>query len=316
MSNDNRQRSNRWFTMGCVSVVLATGALAQPPGSTVEEVPATTAEAQAFLGYWMLSAKLGERDAKMGLVLETNRDEGDPTGVAGSLVSGFGEMEASNFRRRGDRLVFDLSSGIGEFMVEIGVDDDTIEGTFGDEAGTLTADFTGLKSDRAAFEVFLIPDNETRITRGDQMVRLRFAQPAADSADFHQLEALRPGDVVRFLEFAAIKLTTDFDLVFGDLEVDTENVAEDYAGVYSLWLKRTTDGWNLVFNHKPDVWGTQHNPDGDLGEVPLSLSEAPEPSEQLTARLEEGEGGAMLHLTWGPHHWSTPFRIEAGEAAN
>lgn len=317
------------FALALFLVIGALSSTTSPALAQVPEAAATPAaasssddgagtvsasDAQAYLGYWELSAKLGESETKMGLVLETDREGGNPESLSGRLVSPFGEMTADRFRKTGDKLGFDLSSNLGKFLVEIEVDDDQISGVFGDEGGSLTAGFSGHKSDRLAFQRFMAPENEARIQKGDQMVRLRFARPGVESVDFAQIGSLEPGQVVRFLEYGAIKLMTDFALQFGDLLVDTENVAEDYPGVYSLWLKRTEDGWSLVFNHKPDVWGTQYDSGADLGEVPLSHSEAShaeasQSSPRLVAALEENESGARLSMSWGPHQWQTPFEI-------
>ena len=297
----------------------ASGATSPPAGAPAAEtaangVPVTATDAQAFLGYWLLTVKLGQNTQKFGLLLD---DEGiDGNALGGKLVSGFGEMTAEKFVLQGGALGFDLASDVGRFRVEIRVQGDDLSGTFGDTAGAMRAEFTGEKSDRLAFQRFLVPDNESRIARGALLVRLRFVSPAAEGPDFAQIASAKPGDVVRFVDDMAIKLTTDLPLVFGTLAVPIENVAAGYPGVYSLWLKRTERGWSLVFNHKPDVWGTQHRPDADLGEVAPELSPAEAPSKRLRASIEEtdaAQGEAVLRLTWGPHTWSVPFRIEPSE---
>lgn len=273
--------------------------------------PVSAIDAQAYLGYWLLTVRLGQNAQKFGLQLEDHGVDGDE--LSGKLVSGFGEMTAEKFALVDGTLGFDLASDVGRFRVEIQVEDDALRGVFGDTAGAMRAEFTGERTDRLGFARFLVPDNESRIARGEHMVRLRFVSPAADGPDFAQIASAKPGDVVRFLDEMAIKLTTDLPLVFGSLRVPTENVAAGYPGVYSLWLKRTTEGWNLVFNHKPDVWGTQHRPSADLGEIALEHQPAEQPSERLRGSLEEtaaAEGDAVLRLTWGPHTWSARFRIE------
>jgi hypothetical protein len=279
---------------------------------TESSAPVTATDAQAFLGHWLLTVQLGQSSQKFGLLLD---DEGiDGNDLSGKLISGFGEMTAGKFALSDGALAFDLASDVGRFHVEIRIEGgDDLRGVFGDTAGSMRAEFTGEKSDAAAFERFLVPDDESRITRGEQMVRLRFVSPPAAGADFQQIAAARPGDVVRFVDHPAIKLTTDLPLVFGALEVPTGNVAPGYPGVYSLWLKRTERGWNLVFNHKPDIWGTQHRPSADLGEVALELTRAEPVQDRLGATIAEtvaGQGEAILRLTWGPHTWSVPFRIE------
>jgi hypothetical protein len=290
---------------------LPTPASGVPDTGLAQTQPVSAIDAQAYLGYWLLTVKLGQNTQKFGLQLDDHGAEGDE--LSGKLVSGFGEMTAEKFALVDGALGFDLASDVGRFRVEIQIEDDDLRGVFGDTAGAMRAEFTGERTDRLGFARFLVPDNESRMARGERMVRLRFVSPAADGPDFAQIASAKPGEVVRFVDEMAIKLTTDLPLVFGSLRVPTENVAAGYPGVYSLWLKRTTEGWNLVFNHKPDVWGTQHRPIADLGEVALELQPAEQPSERLRGSIEEtaaGQGEAVLRLIWGPHTWSARFRIE------
>ena len=78
--------------------------------------------------------------------------------------------------------------------------------------------------------------------------------------------------------------------------------------MYSLWLKKVDDGWHLVFNEKPDVWGTQHDSAADVGEVSLTHETAAEPTEKLECTIsKDGEDGT-LRLAWGPNVWSTHFK--------
>ena len=120
---------------------------------------------------------------------------------------------------------------------------------------------------------------------------------------------------MRFLEFGAIKLTTDFPMEIGGLEIPVGNITDGYPGVYGVWLKRTEDGWSLVVTNEPDVWGTQFDASSVHGEVPLERSAADEPADQLTAKLDEsseGSGSGNLVLSWGEHQWTTTFKVDAG----
>ncbi|MDX1382594.1 MAG: hypothetical protein R3190_03065, partial [Thermoanaerobaculia bacterium] len=219
----------------------------------------SASEIGPFLGYWMLEMKFGDNDVRMGLIIDRVPDE---TGAEAKVVSSFfGELTGTNLRMEGDVFSFDLNGPFGQIDVDTQIAaKNELVGHLADDQGRLDADFKGSLSDRQAFLRFTTPENETRIQRGDRMVRLRFAMPPAGERDFQQIEGLEPGQVVQFLEHAVIKLTTELDLAFGDLSIRTENVAADYPGVYGLWLKRTADGWSLVFNSKADVWGTQYDP--------------------------------------------------------
>lgn len=139
---------------------------------------------------------------------------------------------------------------------------------------------------------------------------IRYGNIPAEGADYEQFENLKPGEVARYVASHAAKFTTPLDLVFGDVTVKTGNAAEDYPGVYSLWLKKTQDGWALVFNDKADVWGTQHRPAADAAEVPLAYSTPDEPSKKLQINFSKNDDiSGTLTLTWGPHHWTAPFTV-------
>ena len=114
----------------------------------------------------------------------------------------------------------------------------------------------------------------------------------------------------RFVGGRATKLFTDANITLGDTLVKTENVAKDYPGVYSLWLKRVGDGWHLVFNEEPDIWGTQHNPEADVAEIPLTLGTLEVSQDAFLIKLEkEGETSAVLRLAWGTQEWTANLSL-------
>ena len=143
--------------------------------------------------------------------------------------------------------------------------------------------------------------------------------------DYANLTNAQPGEVVVLTTCAAPKFRTDFHLLFGETRIERDNVAENYPGVYSLWLKKTTEGWNLVFNWKADVWGTMHDPEADVAEIPLDYTfeeseakaiatlllaeEKPKDAPRFKAQLTEENGEVLFTMEWGPHHWSTRFTI-------
>ena len=314
------------LSIGALPLMFAWALLVSAASSVGQEAEGeatrlTATEAQAFLGYWMLEAKLGEQPLEMGL--EIDEDFESPGAVATTLVSSlFGELEASNLRRVEEKFSFDVTTAFGDFVMDLWFEDQQLRGKLADASGAFSADVVAEPSDRISYERFRVPEDESRIEIGETMIRLRFVSPAAGETDFEQIATIEPGKVVRFLDEQAIKLATDLTLRFGELEVNPGNVADNYPGVYSLWLKRTEGGWNLVFNHKPDVWGTQHDPAADLGEVPLTHGKAEEASDVLVGSLDElPEGGrnSALRLTWGSHTWSAPFEVllprETGEDA-
>lgn len=151
--------------------------------------------------------------------------------------------------------------------------------------------------------------SETAIDLGDERrIRVTWTPVPADGRDYEGLAELEPGEVASITASAPPKLWTHKDLSFGDTTVPYGNVAENYPGVYGLWLRKTEDGWNLIFNNKPDVWGTMYDPDADAAEIPLEHSGSEAEDDALTIELtQESEGRGTLVLTWGEHQWSAPF---------
>ncbi|MDX1382614.1 MAG: DUF2911 domain-containing protein [Thermoanaerobaculia bacterium] len=127
-------------------------------------------------------------------------------------------------------------------------------------------------------------------------------------ADYAALESLGPGEVSVSTGAAALKLRNEVDLIFGGVAVPAGNHAEGFAGTYSLWLKRTADGWSLVVNDEADVWGTQRDPAQDVAEVPVRYESTAESASEQALALEASDGGGVLVLSWGPHRWSAPFK--------
>jgi len=130
--------------------------------------------------------------------------------------------------------------------------------------------------------------------------QLQFERDAAQP-----LAALQAGQVLPLARAAAIRLRTETDLAFGSTVVPAGNHAPGYPGIYSLWLKRAQDGWRLVFNAQPDVWGTQHDRTHDVVEVPLEWKPLAPAVERLSVELRaDGAAGGLVRLAWGPNEWT------------
>lgn len=150
--------------------------------------------------------------------------------------------------------------------------------------------------------------NETKIYRGeDKQVRITWGYWHVDGPDYAQIETLDPGSVVEITISAPAKLWTDVALTFDGGTVEAGNVAENYPGVYSIWLKRTADGWSAVFNNKPDVWGTMYDPSVDVVEAPLTHTVADERVEEFDIEIAGSGDGGTIDFAWGEHRWSLPF---------
>ncbi len=145
--------------------------------------------------------------------------------------------------------------------------------------------------------------NLAELELAGKQLRISYPDLLTDSDDYRALESLTAGDVAAWNSGRAVKLLTHVSLSFDGIVVPYGNASPDYPGVYSLWPKRTADGWSLVFNGEADIWGSQRNPAADAVEVPLEHSSADEPAEKLTIEFLEIEPGTVLRIAWGGHQF-------------
>lgn len=138
-------------------------------------------------------------------------------------------------------------------------------------------------------------------------VEIVYSLLPVDGPDHASIGTLEAGEVLRLTRGMALKLKTGLELRFGELVARTENVAEDYPGVYSLWLRREAEGWSLVLNEEPDIWGTMRDPAHDVGSVPIRYWLDEEPARRLEVELLPVEAGGHLGIAWGRHRWGVDF---------
>jgi len=136
----------------------------------------------------------------------------------------------------------------------------------------------------------------------------RRAGLVVDGPDFGRLMTTRDGAVIELTEAPALRLSIDRAVRAGKVVLRPGNQAPAFPGAYSLWLKRTGPGWRLVFNGEPDVWGSQHNSQSDVGEIDLAYSQGGEPSRPLGVALAPIAADRWRWvLAWGPHEWAADF---------
>ena len=108
---------------------------------------------------------------------------------------------------------------------------------------------------------------------------------------------------------AVTRLKTELPLQYGEVVVDTDNLAPGFAGAYGLWLKRAGRGWRLVFTNEPDVWGTQYDAAFDAAEIELAYSYEDASARPFGVALTPtGADRGRLVLHWGPHEWTAEIR--------
>jgi hypothetical protein len=208
--------------------------------------------------------------------------------------------------------------------------DGKLTGTFGDENGMFSAPFTGERAAQPAgiVEAALVGAGDSaapaqtqqrrgrrgfgslqaQLALGDKNIRVAYGSLKVGTADRESFEQTADGAVFEYPGARVMKLFTDLDLTFGDVKVATENIAPNYPGVYGLWLRKTGDGWQLVFNQEGDVWGTMHDPAKDVVEVPLEMVKLEAPQDEMQVTLAaDGDRAGVLKIAWGDTAWSARF---------
>jgi hypothetical protein len=153
------------------------------------------------------------------------------------------------------------------------------------------------------------PTRKTAVVKlGEHKIELAYPLTSMKSDEFAELATLESGGEVRFFSGPALRLRNDVALQFGEHQVPVGNVAPGFDGIYSLWIRKAVEGWELVFNDEGDVWGTQHDPAADRLVVPLQHTLAADDEETFAADLSWNEGArGTLELAWGAHRWSAGF---------
>jgi hypothetical protein len=137
----------------------------------------------------------------------------------------------------------------------------------------------------------LSPSASTSITLGGHSITIEYNAPSA--RDRKVEGGLIPyGRVWRTGADAATTLTTDADLMIGDLRVP--------KGEHTIFTLASPAGWKLVINKQTGQWGLQYDQAQDLGSVPLTLTTLSAPVETFRITLKgTGPASGTLTLTWG-----------------
>ena len=147
--------------------------------------------------------------------------------------------------------------------------------------------------------------------RGERAVTSRDTRGlGVDGPDFARLSNTPAGAIVLLAESPVPRLRTEVPLRFGAALIATGNQVVGFPGSYGLWLKRAAGGWRLVFNHEPDAWGSQHDPQSDAAEIDLAHSDGhaagrPFAISLIPTSLDRGR----LVIVWGPHEWTADFIV-------
>jgi len=134
---------------------------------------------------------------------------------------------------------------------------------------------------------------------GAGSITIDYGRPSLKGRDM--LSQLQEGAFWRMGMNQATVLKTPVDLSFGSTKIA--------KGDYSLWLKKTGDAFQLVFNSQTGQWGTQHDTSKDVASVDMKKTPLSSPVETLTIELTPSANGGSLDLSWGAMKLSAPFQF-------
>jgi hypothetical protein len=127
-------------------------------------------------------------------------------------------------------------------------------------------------------------------TVNGKKISISYGRPSLKGRDL--LGQAPVGTVWRLGMNQATELTTTGDLDVGGTKVP--------AGKYTLWAKRVSESeWHLALHPKTGVWGAPALTEGYIAEMPLTLSKASAPVEELTIGVADAGGKAQLKIEWG-----------------
>ena len=306
-----RVRSYLMFLTVVSVCFIGVSALAEDPIATELD----TSEAQGYLGVWKLTLNVMDRPFELILTIA------DVGGKVGATLDSARQPEAlaiSSIAKTPEGKL-DMNSELkfgGSFTINInilvGLEEGKLVGTVKDQGGLFESSVAGepLSEEELDSVQGRRPDpTEARANFGGQRVRIAFADLKKGTSDWKLFEDVQDGQVYEFTLSRATKLYTDLDLKFGEVVVKKENMAPNYPGVYSLWMKKVGDGWTLVFNSQPDIWGTRHEAEFDAAEVPLRIAQAEQPSDKMMMSIEQKEGGGTIRIVWDDKKWEADFAV-------
>ena len=116
------------------------------------------------------------------------------------------------------------------------------------------------------------------------------------------------GEVWRLGANWATRLTLDFDVRLGDLDVP--------RGEYTLFLLPRENDAELIVSRETRQWGTDYDPSRDFGRTPIRHRAKAETAQSLVITLEPNlpqEDGDVpsgtLRVTWGEAEYFTEWRM-------
>lgn len=134
------------------------------------------------------------------------------------------------------------------------------------------------------------PPGSASASLGTNKITINYSRPSAKGRVI--FGGLVPwNEVWRTGANEATTITTAADVVIGGLKVP--------KGEYSLFTIPTEKQWTLVINKTPKQWGAyKYDAKQDLGRVPMTVTAAAKPVEQLTIELVPDGKQVSLKISW------------------
>lgn len=295
-------------------------AMAFCPAVRAEDPIATAldaSEAGDFLGAWKLEIEVMSRKLELYLTVADVNGKTGATLDSQQQPEPLAISEIAKTPEGGLDMNSELTFG-GSFKLTINIalalENGALTGRIKDKGGIFDAPLVGTRlteeEQRDLSRRQRAAATEARANYNGKRVQIQFADLKKGTADWKLFEELQDGQVYEFTLSRATKMYTDLDLKFGEVLVKKENVAPDYPGVYSVWLKKVGDGWNLVFNNQPDIWGTRHEAEFDAAEVPLRVAKVEgNPADKLKMEIAQTPTGGTIRILWNDTKWETDFSI-------
>ena len=142
---------------------------------------------------------------------------------------------------------------------------------------------------------------KAELSAGGGKIVVDYGRPSLKGRDM--LSQLKDGDSWRMGMNQATTITTPVDLSFAATKIA--------KGSYSLFLAKSGQKFELVFNSQTGQWGTQHDKTKDVAKVAMKSETIPSSVETFTIELKEAPKGGTFSLSWGTTKLSADF--EAGK---
>lgn len=145
------------------------------------------------------------------------------------------------------------------------------------------------------------PPADTSMSLGSGKVTIEYNAPSLRGREAGKSVDPYTGKVWRFGADSATTLTSDVDLMIGDLKVP--------KGAHTLFILVDDSGWNLIVNNQTKQWGLTYNQDQDLGRTRMKTAPLSAPAETLKIDLKNsGANAGTLEVQWGNTKATIPIK--------